>query len=193
MIGPIGLSERHSAHVFVYTPGVRAISTLLVVSVVTFWLSSGAAQTIERTNGPDDDHAIVFELGAAGDWSSEEGAHPGGTFAFEVTPIEHWLELEVGVTAIHTGQGIEVPVDVLFKKPWRISRTFEFMVGVGPELIHETGSEAAAHWGFSSVLDFMFWPRKDVGWYVEPGYEVTRRDGISHHGFGLAIGLLLGR
>jgi len=70
MIGPIGLSERHSAHVFVYAPGVRAISTLLVVSVVTFWPSSGAAQTIERTNGPDDDHAIVFELGAAGDWSS---------------------------------------------------------------------------------------------------------------------------
>jgi hypothetical protein len=43
---------------------------------------------------PDVDHAIVFEIGAEGDWSKAEGLHAGGTFAFEVTPIEHWLELE---------------------------------------------------------------------------------------------------
>ena len=36
----------------------------------------------------EDDHAVVFEFGAAGDWSRAEGFHPGGTFAFEVTPIE---------------------------------------------------------------------------------------------------------
>jgi hypothetical protein len=76
----------------------------------------------------------------AGDWSHDEGWHPkGGTFAFEVTPIEHWLELEFGVSAIRADGVTEVPIDVLFKKPWQFSGQVEVMVGIGPELIHETG------------------------------------------------------
>ena len=101
-------------------------TVVVIVGLCTLWPMVMLAQTVERGKASDDDHAIVFELGAAGDWSSEDGARPGGTFAFEVTPIEQWLELEIGVTAIHTGHGIEVPVDVLFKKPWRLSPTFEF-------------------------------------------------------------------
>ena len=135
----------------------------------------------------------MFEIGAAGDWSADEGASPGGTFAFEITPIEHWLELEIGISAIQGRDGTEWPVDILFKKPWRLSRTFEFMIGAGPELIRDSGRDGGTFWGMSSVLDFMFWPRKDVGWYVEPGYEFTRRDGTAHHGFGIAAGVLIGR
>jgi hypothetical protein len=67
------------------------------------------------------------------------------------------------------------------------------MIGVGPELVHVTGPDHATFWGLSSVLDFMVWPRKNVGWYVEPGYEVTFRNGITHHSVGIAGGLLLGR
>jgi hypothetical protein len=166
----------------------------IVIGLFGLWASAVSAQQVERQKVPDDDHSIVFELGAAGGWSSEEGASSGGTFAFEVTPIEHWLEVEVGVTATRGNTGdTEVPVDVLFKKPWRFSRQFEFMVGAGPELIHETGAKGGTYWGLSSVLDFMFWPSKRVGWYVEPGYDLARRDGISHHGLSIAVGLLLGR
>jgi len=141
----------------------------------------------------DDDHAVVFELGAAGEWSRAEGSHPGATFAFEVTPIEGWLELEVGVAAIHAGAGTEIPIDLLFKKPWRFSPAFEFMIGAGPELIHTTGPDRATFWGLSTVLDFMFWPRKNIGWYVEPGYELAFRDGTKQHGLAIAAGLLIGR
>ena len=142
----------------------------------------------------DEDHRIVYELGWAGDWSRDEGLHPrGGTFAFEVSPIEGWLELEVGFTVIR-GDGVtEMPIDVLFKKPWRFSPKFEFMIGAGPELIHESGPDRGTFWGIASVLDFMFWPKKNVGWYVEPGYEVTFRRGAKHSGLGLATGLLIGR
>lgn len=68
---------------------------------------------------PDrEDHAVVFELGWAGEWSHAEGFHPkGATFALEVTPIEKWLELEFGVTAVRADGVTESPVDVLFKKP----------------------------------------------------------------------------
>ncbi len=146
----------------------------------------------ETVSAEGEDHTIVFELGAAADWSRGESIHPGGTFAFEVTPIEHWLELEFGWTAIHGGATTEMPIDVLFKKPWQVSRSFEFMVGAGPEWIYATGAERGNYWGVNAVLDLMFWPARDVGWYVEPGYEATFHNG-THHALGIALGLLIGR
>lgn len=86
-----------------------------------------------------------------------------------------------------------MPVDILFKKPWPVSTTFEFMIGAGPELVHATGRDSGTFWGVSGVADFMFWPKRNVGWYLEPGYEVTLRDGARHHGLGIAAGLLIGR
>jgi hypothetical protein len=170
---------------------MRALSIVVVLLVSPSALAQ--SRPASPANPDDDDHAVVFEIGAAGDWSRSEGAHPGTTFAFEVTPIEQWLELEIGVTAIHGDDGTEVPVDVLFKKPWRISSTFEFMIGIGPEIIRATGQHPETFWGVSSVADFMFWPRRNIGWYVEPGYELTFRDGQKHHGLGIAAGLLIGR
>ena len=185
--------------------GVRRLLTRTAVLALTAFMTfpRGAASQDVRQNpstapGAEerdaDDHAIVWELGLAGDWEAGEATvHKGGTIAFEVTPIENWLELEIGVTAIAAGGGVEMPIDVLAKKPWRLSRQFEFMVGAGPELVHASGPEHATFWGLEAVLDFMFWTRKNVGWYVEPGYEVTFRDNASHQGMGIAIGLLIGR
>jgi hypothetical protein len=152
-----------------------------------------AISSLASSASAQDDHALILEFGAAGDRSRAEGFHPGGTFAFEVTPIENWLELEIGFTAIRADASTEMPVDVLFKKPWRFSPQFEFMAGIGPEIVHATGAHHETFWGLSSVLDFMFWPRQNVGWYVEPGYELTFRDGTTHHGLAIAGGLLIGR
>jgi len=110
-----------------------------------------------------------------------------------VTPVEHWLELEIGVTAIRSDRSTEVPVDLLLKKPWQFSLAFEFMIGIGPELVHATGSERGNFWGVNSILDFMFWPRRNVGWYFEPGYEITLRHTRTQHGLGFAAGVLFGR
>ena len=141
-----------------------------------------------------EDHAIVYEIGWAAQWSHDEGAQlQGATFAMEVTPIEHWLEIEIGVSAIRSDGHTEVPIDVLFKKPWAVSPQFEVMVGIGPELIHGTGADSATYWGVSSVLDLMFWPRKNIGWYLEPGYEVTFPGGAARHGAAMAAGLIIGR
>ena len=168
-------------------PGVILLLMMACASVVH-------AQPVSPVPADDGDHAIVFELGWAGDWSPAEGLHPkGGTFAFEVTPVEGWLEVEVGVAATWADGGTEVPVDVLFKKPWQFSRQFELMIGAGPELIHATRPNPATYWGLSSVLDFMFWPKKNIGWYAEPGYELTFRNRAAHHGLAMAAGLLIGR
>lgn len=139
------------------------------------------------------DHAITFELGWEGDWSHAEGLHQGGTAAFEITPIEHWLEIEVGGSAIHEPSGAELSVDCLFKKPWTLSKTAEVMAGAGPEIIRATGSDHGTFFGFEAALDFMFWPTKDVGWYLEPAYERTFRGGTAQNGLAMAAGLLIGR
>ncbi len=144
-------------------------SGIVVLGVALLGSATMAAAQVPRTPqttaSDEDERSIVFELGAAGDWSRAEGFHPGGTVAFELTPIENWLEVEVGVTAIRSDSSTEVPIDILFKKPWQFSREFEFMIGLGPELVHATGPDHATFWGVEGVLDFMFWPQKNVGWY----------------------------
>jgi hypothetical protein len=139
-----------------------------------------------------EDHSVVYELGWAGAWSHDEGWQPkGATFAFEKTPIEGRLELECGVTAIRSHGVTETSVDLLFKKPWTLSQRVEFMAGVGPEIVH--ASDTGTFWGLSAVADFMFWPKKDVGWYLEPGYEADFRKDGTRHGLAVAAGLIIGR
>jgi hypothetical protein len=132
-------------------PAIRRWRLAVLLGIVASSLASSAsAQDLkpQETNTQDEgDHALVLEFGGAGDWSRAEGFHPGGTFAFEVTPIEHWLELEIGFTAIRADASTEMPFDVLFKKPWRLSRQVEFMIGVGPEVVHATGPNRATFWG----------------------------------------------
>jgi hypothetical protein len=161
------------------------ISTLLLASPVL-------AQ--ERRPVTDDtEHVVVYELGWEGDWSHAEGLNHGATAAVEFTPIARWLEIEIGASAVHHADGTEYPVDVLFKKPWDLSRRVELMAGVGPEVIHATGPSSGTFRGVSAVLDLMVWPTKRVGWYLEPGYEVTFRQGTRVPGIAVAAGLLIGR
>jgi hypothetical protein len=171
---------------------LRAVVTVGVLSAAAPSLAS-AQSTVPKPAG-DEDHAIVYELGWAGEYSAAEGFHAkGATFAFEVTPVKDRLELECGVTAIRATGTTETSVDLLFKKPWSLSRRVEFMAGVGPEVIHASGVEAGTFWGVSGVADFMFWPKPNVGWYLEPGYEAVFRAGATRQGFAVAAGLIIGR
>lgn len=169
--------------------------TLLISASMTLGSAAVAnAQTTTAVPPADADHSIVYELGWAGSYSRAEGFHPkGATLAFEVTPIPDRLELECGVTAIRSGGVTETSIDLLFKKPWTISKRVEFMAGVGPEIIHATGTEAGTFWGLSAIADVMFWPKKNIGWYLEPAYEVAFRHGGTHPDVAFAAGLIIGR
>lgn len=89
----------------------------------------------------------------------------------------------------HRHSGSELSADFLLKKPYRLSSTAEFMIGLGPEVARDTGD--GAHLGVEGVLDFMFWPRKSVGWYLEPGYDVVFARSTSR-AVNMTGGLLLG-
>src|SRR5580692_5928628 len=79
----------------------------------------------------------IIELGGAPSASlTGSGVSISPTAAVEVTPIENWLELELGTAPTFSRSSTEWVTDLLFKKPWTLSKKVELMVGVGPEWIH---------------------------------------------------------
>jgi hypothetical protein len=142
----------------------------------------------------DKDPVAVLEIGGAPGWSLGDGAFSfGPTVAVEVTPVENWLELEMGTTAAFRRHSTEWDTDLLFKKPWTLSKKVEFMFGVGPEWIHSRDFGVTANRvGAEAVLDFMFWPspRHRFGWYLEPGYAYSFARG-HEQSIGISGGLLI--
>jgi hypothetical protein len=142
----------------------------------------------------DDEPAAVVELGGAASWNLKDGGSSfGPDIAVEVAPIENWLELEAGTTLLFTRRSKEWDTDLLFKKPWTLSKKVEFMFGVGPEWIHtkEYGVTTNSP-GCEVVLDFMFWPsaKHKFDWYLEPGFDYTFGRG-HERSVGISGGLLI--
>jgi hypothetical protein len=161
------------------------------VFLITFaFICSGCSFAQLREEEP----AAVIELGAAASRSlTESQSSFGPAVAIEVTPIENWLEIEVGVAPLFRRHATEWDTDLLFKKPWTLSKKAEFMVGVGPEWIHTSQYGMTPNSVSGEVaLDFMYWPsaKHRFGWYIEPGYEYNFGRG-HEQSFGLSGGLLI--
>jgi len=88
----------------------------------------------------------VREIGGAPGWSvTDPGSSFGPTVVLEVTPIKHWLELEIGVTQSFGRHSTAWSTDLLFKKPWDLRPKVEFMAGIGPEWIRTRSYGIATH------------------------------------------------
>jgi hypothetical protein len=80
---------------------------------------------------------------------------------------------------------------VLFKKPFRLSPTVEFMVGAGPSFSRTfNGPERGNSLSAEFALDWMFWPTKNTGWFIEPTWSVNPRNG--QQSAAVSIGVLIG-
>jgi hypothetical protein len=160
------------------------IACLLVCSGTAF------AQPADQEPEP----AAVVEVGGAGSWNLKGGGSSfGADVAAEITPIENWLEIEAGVTPLFTRHSTEWDTDLLFKKPWTLSKKVEFMFGVGPEWVHSRQSGVTMNSAaVEAVLDFMFWPsgKHRFGWYLEPGYDYDFGSG-HERSLGITGGLLI--
>jgi hypothetical protein len=141
----------------------------VVMATLLLWPANTLAQAADK------EPAAILELGAAPQRSLTGGGWSfGPVVAVEVEPIEHWLELEAGVTPFLARSSTEWDTDLLFKKPWTLSRKAEFMLGAGPEWIHRSRNNVVTNSvGGEVALDFMFWPKgkHKLGWYVEPAYD----------------------
>ena len=137
------------------------------------------------------EEAPVVEIGALSEWPTNGGAaNAGGAVGFEATVIQDWLEIELGAAALGTSGHTEFSGDLIFKKPFHLSPTTDFMLGIGP-MIRKTLSgpdQGIAH-GAEVDFDFMFWPRKELGWYVQPAWSLIPRNG--EQSVGINVGVLI--
>jgi hypothetical protein len=142
----------------------------------------------------DKEPFAIVQIGAAGEWSLQDGGSGfGPSVAVETTVIRNWLEIEAGVAPLFGGGQTQWSTDLLFKKPWTLSKTVEFEVGVAPAWLHTTGGgKTTDSLGGEVVAEFLFWPWPDrkLGWYLEPsyGYDFGGRHDQS---LGVNVGLLI--
>jgi hypothetical protein len=138
--------------------------------------------------------AAIIEIGGAGQWALNHGKPSyGPNFAVEVTPIKEWLEIEAGATPFFSHGQTEWDTDLLFKKPYTLSKTAEFMFGVGPEWAHTiSGGQSTNSIAAEAALDFMFWPapKRRFGWYIEPSYGYSFAAG-HQQSMSVSVGLLI--
>src|SRR6202453_2170924 len=171
---------------------MKWLTLLLFVSVA----AASYSQVPEQNKHPlDDDPSVIVELGASTSWNTTGGAASfAPNLAAETTPIENWLELEAGVSPFFTRNSTEWDTDLLFKKPWTLSRKAEFMLGVGPEWVHlRMNGKTSDSFAAELAGDFMFWPtgKHRFGWYLEPTYDYSFAGG-HQQSIGISGGLLIG-
>lgn len=140
------------------------------------------------------EHSVVLGFGPEFDRDLDnKGSAHGATVTVEVTPIEEWLEIELGASFLSAAGRRATAVDLLFKKPFRLSSSAEFMIGAGPQLGRESrdGTRSSTK-ELELVLDFMFWPSRNVGWFVEPSYGYGLGQNRGDRSIGVSAGMLIG-
>jgi hypothetical protein len=165
---------------------MRAADVVFVASLLI--ASSAFGQADEK------EPLAIIEIGGAGEWALTHGAPSyGPSVAVEFTPIKDKLEIEAGVTPFFSRQQTEWDTDFLFKKPYTLSKTVEFMFGAGPEWAHTmAGGHSSNSVAAEGALDFMFWPwpKRKFGLYAEPSYGYSFASGHEQSA-SLTVGLLI--
>ncbi len=151
------------------TRAINLLAQALVTCAAALSCSTAAA-----------DSAAELELGAVADRavSGNPATHLGPSVAIEFTPIEHWLELEAGISRFQIEGASEWDAEFSFKKPFDVSPSFEFMIGFGPTWTHTNAPlERADSFGAELLLDPQFWRNRRWGWFIEPSYSVDFNHG----------------
>ncbi len=165
---------------------MRALMAVVMVSLI--FAVKGFGQ------GGEKEPVAIIEIGGAGEWALTHGKPSyGPSAAVEFTPIKERLEIEAGVTPLFSRGQMEWDTDLLFKKPYTLSKTVEFMFGAGPEWAHTTaGGRSTNSIAGEGALDFMFWPwpKRKIGWYLEPSYGYSFAGG-HEQSVSVSVGLLI--
>ena len=156
-----------------------------VPALLVAGLAAAPGQVFAGERLEDDRRGAVLEIGAVGEWGPQEGKSSfGPSVAIEVTPIEHWLEIEARISPLRSKEGTEWEADLVFKKPFQLSNNVEFMIGAGPQWSSTNSLGAVA------VVDFMFWVTPQYGWFVEPSYSYAFSRGHDQN-LAVNVGLLI--
>jgi hypothetical protein len=169
---------------------IRIVTACLAVALV---VALPAAARADEGADEEASRTLIVGAGGAAEIELSGGALRGGANVFvEWEAIEEWLELELGASVVAAQGAAEVPVDLLLKKPFRLARGVELMAGLGPELVTVTaGPEKGTYAGGELALDFMVWPWRRLGFWIEPTYDLVFRDGLEHS-LGSTAGVMVG-
>jgi hypothetical protein len=136
------------------------------------WIALSAAPACAHAQ--EAEPTAIVEVGGAGQWSLTGGpASYGPNFGIETTPIPDILELEADVTPFFSRGQTDWNADFLFKKPFDLTQSLEFMAGIGPQWDHTVGHGVTSdEVGAEAAADFMVWPTRArrFGFYLEPAY-----------------------
>lgn len=147
---------------------MKLVSVLALAAPILCFASHARAAEVEK------EPVAVLAIGAQGEWALPGATSVGPTVSVEFNVIKDWLEVEIGVARMFSRDSRSWESDLIFKKPFTLSRTVEFMIGAGPALSYSR--DEGSKWGATAALDFMIWPwpERKFGWFVEPTYTIIR-------------------
>ena len=162
---------------------VKTIHAAMVV--IALATGSGRAFGGERPEAAEQRN-LIFEVAPAGEWElgGEGKSSFGPSFALAVTPIEHQLEIEFGLTPLFDHGKANWEGEIVFKKPFELSKNLELLVGIGPQW-----SIPSNFFGAVAELQLVYWQTSRVGWFVEPSYSYAL-NGQHEQNATLKVGLL---
>ena len=165
------------------------------MSVKTALIGMAVACAIPFANharAEEKEPTAVIKFGIEGERAIPGGAvNFGPTTAVEFAVIREWLSIEVGGASLLTRGPTEWEGQVIFKKPFDLSKTVELMVGAGPSWNYAKGETGKT--GATFMLDFMIWPQveRKFGWFVETSYTYSLSKD-HEKSLSLSVGLLIG-
>ncbi len=134
-----------------------------------------------RSPPPQESYQFVLGAGAAAETETPTAGHFGAAVFLEFEAIDEWLELELGAQILATATGREASLDLLVKKPFRVTPRLEVMTGLGPTVVQSSGAgETRTAWGIEAAVDVMYWPVGRLGFWAEPAYEIVLSRGFAH-------------
>ena len=155
-------------------------------------LVAGGARADEKEK--EHESSVVVELAGGGEWDVHGGAGAyGPNLALEFEVIEHWLEIETGVARRFERGESEVEFELIFKKPFELSESLEFLIGAGPVWVHHAEESPKDSIAGEAIVELVYWPWDDhkVGFFVEPSYSYNFGEGHEKT-VGVTAGLHIG-
>lgn len=143
----------------------------------------------------DEDPTWAVEIGGMAEWALQGGFPASGPHVgLEHTVIEHWLEVEAATTSLFSKSGTEIETELIFKKPFELSKGLEFLVGAGPEWIHRNsgdGPKDSFAIETTAGFDYELWPEHHASVFIEGAYahDYGAREDSMRVTSGLKIGI----
>jgi hypothetical protein len=140
----------------------------------------------DKTSAAEKEPVAILELGAAGVWDVRGGAGFGPAAALEFEPIKNNLVIEAGLAPLFDRSGhTDWDFDLLFRRPFDLSKKVEFEPGIGPTF------NGSGQVGAQVSFEFMIWTseQREFGWFIDPSYSVSLASG-HQQSVGLSLGLL---